>query len=72
MARMQRNGSPASASIVLTVDLEVEPIHGFVDDGSAASIEFTGWLELMPVVEKLRVRALIIGSKQASNGRIGS
>jgi hypothetical protein len=56
MARMQGNGNPASASIVITLDLEAEPIHGFVDDGSAASIEFTGWLDLMSVITKLRVR----------------
>jgi hypothetical protein len=65
MACVQRKGNPASASIVLTVDVEGEPIHGFVDDGGAASIEFTGWLELMSVVEKLRVRALMTRSKQA-------
>jgi hypothetical protein len=56
MARMHRNGNPASASIVITLDLEAEPIHGFVDDGSGASIEFTGWLELMSEIAKLRVR----------------
>jgi hypothetical protein len=57
MAHMQRSGDPASASIVITLDLEAEPIHGFVDDGSAAPIEFTGWLELMSAITKLRVRA---------------
>jgi hypothetical protein len=57
MAHMQRNGDPASASVVITVDLEAEPIHGFVDDGNAASIEFTGWLELMSAIAKVRVRA---------------
>jgi hypothetical protein len=57
MARMTRNGNPASARIVITLDLEAEPIHGFVDDGSAAWIEFTGWLELMSAITKLRARA---------------
>jgi hypothetical protein len=57
MARMQRSGDPASASIVITLDLEAEPIHGFVDDGSAAPIEVTGWLELMSAITKRRVRA---------------
>jgi hypothetical protein len=57
MARMRENGDPASARIVIMIDLEAEPIHGFVDDGSAASIEFTGWLELMSAITKFRVRA---------------
>jgi hypothetical protein len=54
---MQRSGDPAIASVVITLDLEAEPIHGFVDDGSAASIEFTGWLDLMSAITKLRARA---------------
>jgi hypothetical protein len=57
MARMKPDGNPASASIVITLELEAEPIHGFVDDGSAASIEFAGWLDLMSVITKLRARA---------------
>jgi hypothetical protein len=56
MARMQRKGNPASASIVVTLDPEVEPIHGIVDDGSGASSEFSGWLELMSAIAKLRDR----------------
>jgi hypothetical protein len=28
MARMQRDGNPAGASTVITLDLEAEPIHG--------------------------------------------
>ena len=56
MARMQRNGSRPSTSIVITLDLDAEAIHGFVDDGGSASIEFTGWLELMSAITKLRVR----------------
>jgi hypothetical protein len=55
MVRMQRNTDPASKSVVITLDLEAEPIHGRVDDGGA-SIEFIGWLELMSVIAKLRVR----------------
>jgi hypothetical protein len=53
---VQPSGNPASASIVITLDLDGEPIHGFVDDGGAASIEFTGWLELMSAISQLRVR----------------
>jgi hypothetical protein len=56
MARMQQNRNPARTRIMITLDREGEPIHGFVDDGSAASIEFTGWLELMSAITKLRVR----------------
>jgi hypothetical protein len=56
MARVRQNGNRTSASIVITLDLEAEPIHGFVDDGGVASIEFTGWLELMSAIAKLRVR----------------
>jgi hypothetical protein len=54
---MQPNGNPASACIVITLDPEAEPIHGYVDDGSAALIEFTGWLDLMSVITQLRLRA---------------
>jgi hypothetical protein len=57
MARMQRNGDPASASVVITLDLEAESIHGFVEGGGGGSIEFTGWLELMSAISQLRVRA---------------
>jgi YjgF/chorismate_mutase-like, putative endoribonuclease len=31
MARMQRNGDPARASVVITLDLEAEPIHSTLD-----------------------------------------
>jgi hypothetical protein len=61
MARMQRNGDTASGSFVITLDLEAEPVHGFVDDGRAASIEFTGWLDLMSVITMLRARATDAG-----------
>jgi hypothetical protein len=56
MGRVQQNGNRASASIVITLDLEAEPIHGFVDGASVATIEFTGWLELMAAIARLRVR----------------
>jgi hypothetical protein len=64
MARVQRSGNPASASISITLDLETEPIHGFVDDGSDPSIEFTGWLELMSEIAKLRARTT--GDREAT------
>jgi hypothetical protein len=56
MARMQIR-SPGSVSIVVTLDIDADPIHGSVDDGSGASIEFTGWLELMSVIGRLQTRA---------------
>jgi YjgF/chorismate_mutase-like, putative endoribonuclease len=31
MARMQRNGDPARASVVITLDLEADPVHGTLD-----------------------------------------
>jgi hypothetical protein len=40
----------------MTTSPEAEPIHGFVDRDTAASIEFTGWLELMSEITKLRDR----------------
>jgi hypothetical protein len=61
---MPQNGSPATARIVITLDVETEPIHGFADDGSFPLIEFTGWLELMSAITKLRVRAT--GDREAT------
>jgi hypothetical protein len=57
MARMHHIGGPGSVSIVVALDIDAEPIHGSVDDDSGASIEFTGWLELMSVISKLQARA---------------
>jgi hypothetical protein len=54
---MPQDRSPAAARIVITLDLEAEPIHGFVDDGGFPLIEFTGWLELMSAITKLRAQA---------------
>jgi hypothetical protein len=52
---VDRNTEPASASIVITLDLGPEPIHGVIEDGRGATTEFTGWLELMSVIANLRV-----------------
>jgi hypothetical protein len=54
---MQQIGGPGSVSIAVALDIDAEPIHGSVDDGSGAPIEFTGWLELMSVITKLQTRA---------------
>jgi hypothetical protein len=54
---MQQIRGPASVSIVLALDIDAEPILGSVDDGSGASIEFNGWLELMAAIAKLQARA---------------
>ena len=42
---------------MVALDIDADPIHGSVHDGSGASIEFTGWLELMSVIAKLQARA---------------
>jgi hypothetical protein len=57
MARMPQIGDPESVSVVVALDIDAEPIHGSVDDGSGASIEFTGWLELMSVITRLSTGA---------------
>jgi hypothetical protein len=48
--------SPGTVSIV-ALDIDADPFHGSVEDGSGASIEFTGWLELMSVIGGLQTRA---------------
>ena len=43
----------------MTVELDsaLDPLHGSLDDGRGAPIEFTGWLELMSALDTARERA---------------
>lgn len=41
----------------VAVDPDSEPIRGTLDDGRGATIEFSGWLELMSAFDTARARA---------------
>ena len=44
---------PRSTRIVLDVDSEAQPIHGFVRTESGEAEPFDGWLELTRALERL-------------------
>jgi hypothetical protein len=54
---MQPMDDTGRVTIVVSLDLAAEPIHGSIDDGSSASVEFTGWLELMSAIRTLQAQA---------------
>jgi hypothetical protein len=47
----------------MTVELDsaLDPLHGCLDDGRGAPIEFAGWLELMSALDTARERAAADG-----------
>jgi hypothetical protein len=57
MRLMQAMDDRGTVSIVLSLDLAVEPIHGSIADGSGTAREFTGWLELTSAIKALQTRA---------------
>lgn len=53
---------PEAERVHLDVALELggDPIRGTVADGTYDAVEFSGWLELMSAVERVRARAVAV------------
>jgi hypothetical protein len=59
-----------TAHLELAIDLDSDPISGSVSNGTHGLRSFTGWIELVAVIEAARSSAALLGGERQTLGSL--